>query len=671
MHRARLSRRIGLVVSLAIVVALAAALPVFHSLAQDATPAPVASPASSPVASPVASPTAQAAQEAQAFAAGSFRLLVVAAKRGAQIPEVNLAARAGNDWVVVVADVTDWSTKNATLKVRDFGIRVTGSADARGFAVKSSQTAAAVLGLEPRNPNAGVKINSGDTTRVLLAFQIDHDSANPALANAGQALPLASSLAAATALTALPPVARPAALAIAQVADTPDGATLTLANGGGTVRLAALDPPLPAECFGGQAAARLKKLAGNQVLLETAADGSVYAWAEQTDGSRKLLNHELLVTGFAALRPHPTGPYVAWLTDGEETARTTLAGLWGACTGAHGVARTQGPARSLLTVRSGGADEPYSPWGIRSWGPTLVTTPDGGAWAFFSAQTANGPDKGKARLYASHYDPSTGNWTPGTAMPGGDFQFGASAAVDARGLVHLVYSDQAKGDKGVFAVLMYTHEDGSGGWTPPVAVAPSPDAGHQIAPSLAIDKNGTLHVLWQDQRAFGAAARGNSTLNADVFASDLAPGGTWTPPVEVNPHFPTAVGTWPKVVADGNRLVAVWLVYTSATGPTSPARFDWATRPIDNPNGWSAAEPFVIGRGDLFARNLDLAADPNGGVVFAFARQINDVFLFVRRLPPDSTTWGGDTLITAGDRGTFRRSPSTSRAPSTSPTTSG
>ncbi|MEA2582259.1 MAG: hypothetical protein QOF33_344, partial [Thermomicrobiales bacterium] len=410
----------------------------------------------------------------------------------------------------------------------------------------------------------------------------------------------------------------------------------------------------PEECFGGQSASRLKKLAGDEVLIETTADGTAYVWAEQRGGSRLLLNYDLLTTGFAALQPNPPGVFAAWLTDGEATARTSLAGLWGACTSAHGVARTEGPERAVLNVRSGDTNRTYKLWGIRSWSPTLVATPDGGAWAFFSAQADEGPDKDKGRLYASQYDPSTGSWTPATPMSGGDFQFGASAVVDARGLVHLVYSDQATGAQGVFSVLMYTREDGSGGWTEPAEVAPSPNAGHQIAPSLAIDKNGTLHVLWQDQRAFSAEARRTSTLNADVFASDLPPGGEWTEPIAVNPHFPTAVGTWPQLAVDGDRLIAVWSVYTSATGPDTAARIDWAARPLDNPEGWSAPEALVVGRGEQFgARYVDLAADPNGGIVMAFTRQLNDAFLFVRRLPAESTEWGGDVLITAGDRGTY------------------
>jgi hypothetical protein len=651
MPRARLYRRIGAVVTPAILVTLLATLSVVPSFAQDASPVPEATPAASPIASPSA--TTVTAEPISVFASGAFRFAIVSAQRAAEVPDINLTARAEKDWIVLIADVTNWSTRAATLRVRDLAIQITGGTEPRGFASRSTQLAAEALGLEPTNVNGGVRIARGDTTRTVLVFQIDSDSANPALFLDNQALPLARSFAAGTSITSLPEVVEPAELQEAEVADAPDGATLALADGT-TVSLAALDTPQPAECFGGQSASRLKRLAGDSVLLETAPDGSTYVWAEQRGGTRLLLNYEMIADGFAALQAGTTGQFAAWLAGGDESARTSLAGLWGSCTAVHGMARTEGPERSVLNVRSGDTNSPYVVFGIQSWAPELVTTPDGGAWAFFSAQAEEGPEKDKGRLYASYYDPSTGSWTNATPMPGGDFQFGASAVVDARGLVHLVFSDRSKDEEGVFSVLMYTHEDGQGGWVEPVPVAPSDDAGHQLAPSLAIDSSGTLHVLWQDQRSFNDQDRRTSSIIADVFASDLPPGGEWTAPVAVNQHFPTSVGTWPNLVVDGDRLVAVWSVYTSISSASSADRIDWATRPLNDPDGWSASEPLVVSIGETFgARNVKLAADPNGGVLMAFTRQVNDAFLFVRRLPSGSTSWGGDVLVTAGDRGTF------------------
>ena len=230
---------------------------------------------------------------------------------------------------------------------------------------------------------------------------------------------------------------------------------------------------------------------------------------------------------------------------------------------------------------------------------------------------------------------------------------GASAVVDSAGIVHLVYSDQAK--PGAYAVLMYTHEDGSGGWTKPIAVAPDPAAGHQLNPSLAIDKNDALHVAWQDQRVFSDQARSADASNADVLMSDFEPGSTaWTKPFLVNTHYFDAASLLPHLVVDGDRLVLVWSVYAQSLGLSKAARIDWATRPLDKPLEWTLGQPLVAGRGDGFGgRLVDVAADPTGGVVMVFARQANDSFLFLRRLKPGAAEWSGDILITFGARGNY------------------
>jgi hypothetical protein len=649
MPRARLFRLIGLVASIAVVVALAGFLPALSSFAQEGAPEPVASPEASPVASPTAAPPA-----AIAFVSASYRITIVSAQRGDAIEPVNLRPREGKHWIVVIADVSNWSARGSRLMTRDFAIRLTGGEEPRGFAARTTETVANGLGLQPSDVNAGVEIGRNRTVRIALAFQIDSDGANPALVHNDQAVPLASALAANVPLTALPSMTAMPPLAVANVDDTTDGATLALADGGGEVRLAGLEPPRPEECFGGQATSRLKRVAGDEVLLETLADGSAYVWVEQSNGTRRLVNYDLLSTGFAAFQPDQPGAFVDWMSDGEETARTTLAGLWGACTGVHGVARTVGPERHAIAVRSGDTNRDYLIWGVQSWAPELVTMPDGGAWAFFSARSQGGPDEDKSRLYASYYDPSTGSWEPAMPMAGGDIQFAPSAAVDSRGLVHLVYSDRTTDEVGVFATLMYTREEGSGGWTDPEPVAPSEVAGHQIAASLIIDVDDTLHVIWQDQRLFSPEARRAAAENADIFASDRPRDGEWTEVVAVNDHLPTAAGSRPQVIVDGDRLVAVWTVYTSALGLTAAARVDWATRPLDDPDGWSEPQALVVGRGERFGgRGVDLAADPNGGAILAFTRQLNDTFLFVRRLKADATEWGGDVLITAGNRGTY------------------
>ena len=71
-----------------------------------------------------------------------------------------------------------------------------------------------------------------------------------------------------------------------------------------------------------------------------------------------------------------------------------------------------------------------------------------------------------------------------------------------------------------------------------MAVSIDPDAGHQLYPSLAIDKNDVLHVAWQDQRIFSAKARAANASNADILVADYKQGDpTWSKPFLVNTHF--------------------------------------------------------------------------------------------------------------------------------------
>ena len=180
------------------------------------------------------------------------------------------------------------------------------------------------------------------------------------------------------------------------------------------------------------------------------------------------------------------------------------------------------PSYDVIRLQHDGAALPYNVF--TEWLPLLVTTPDGGAWAFFSAQARTTDGLGSRRLYASRFDPAAGVWLPAAALPGGEIQFGPAAAVDKTGTVHLVFSDRAKAAPDAMARLVYTRTDGAGGWIAPVEVAPHADAGHQMMPALALDGDDRPHVIWRDQRNLPPEIRAIQAANADVFVSDLIDG---------------------------------------------------------------------------------------------------------------------------------------------------
>jgi hypothetical protein len=628
-------------------------MPVF---AQEGTPEAddsAASPAASPAGSPQASPVAAEPYVTSEFLSGEWRVAVVTARQANVFIEYELESRVDKNWVVVIADVTNWSRSDAVLDPRDFQMELPGTDEPRGFARRSSERAAAVLGLEPVSVQDGVAIGAGQTERLVLVFEVPLDVPNPALWIDGVSLSLEAAIAGGPDLTALPEITLPGETGRQRIESVVNGNTLALGANAVENILTFVDAPVGEECFAEQSEAHLRRIATERVFVER-DDEKVYIWTEEDNGTRRLLNYEQIAGGYAAASLDLSGRFAIWFADAEEAARNASGGLWESCTGPHGVARTAAPERSNIRMSdTEGGTTSYRVW--LEWSPELVTTPDGGAWAFFSALADEGPLQDQQRLYASRFDPSVGAWLDAVPMPAGEIQFGASAVVDSKGIVHVVYSAREFAGDEYLSTLLYTYEDGRGGWVEPVAVSLDLLAGHQIAPSLAIDANDGLYVAWQDQRAFNDAGRAASPLNADVFVSQKDSGGAWSTPVLINSHLPTAAALLPRIVVDGNRLVAVWSIYTSALGPENAARMEWSSRAIDaDPVDWAAPQIFANGRGDNFGgRFVDMAADPNGGVVVAYARRGIDTFLFTKRLGPDAMQWGSDTLIAFGDRGSF------------------
>jgi hypothetical protein len=320
------------------------------------------------------------------------------------------------------------------------------------------------------------------------------------------------------------------------------------------------------------------------------------------------------------------------------------------------------PSYDTLRVDGGSAALPYEVW--VAWTPLVLPLPDGSAWAFFSAQTVN-PDStvGTKKLYASRFDPTTATWRAATAFEGGQIQFGASSVVDSQGTVHLVYTDRADDQPTSFGRLVYVRSTPEGGWTDPVDVAPNENAGHQLSPELVLDKNGGLHVAWQDQRSVDQAARDAAASNADVFSSDLGADGAWTAPVQISVRpDATTNASRPQLGTDGDRLVAVMSIYTAESGLDTAARIEWSTRPIDGSSGWSQPQLLLQRNNDqIGGRLLDLTSIPGGGVTLVYGSRAETVnTLYAQRLQPGGSAWDPAVMLIQGDRGSF---PSATAAP--------
>lgn len=309
------------------------------------------------------------------------------------------------------------------------------------------------------------------------------------------------------------------------------------------------------------------------------------------------------------------------------------------------------PAYDVFRIDDGGVGRAYRVW--EEWVPQVVTTPDGGAWAFFTAQVRAEAGYGDRRLYAARFDPELMVWLPARSLGSSGSQFSASAVGDRQGAVHLVYSDRQAGSESWSQLVYQQFQDAS--WTDPAPVAPHPDAGHQMLASLAVDDADGLHVIWRDQRLVTPEARAALPTNADLMASDLVE-GEWTAPAQINVReAPDINPAWPHLAVDGDRLIVVWSIYRGSTAEEmkSAVRVEWSTRPLDLAGAWSTPQTLYIREGgDAGGRLIDLAADPRGGAVVVYGlynRSVNELFL--QRLDNGSTAWTEPVLISSGDYG--------------------
>src|SRR5919107_2244306 len=86
------------------------------------------------------------------------------------------------------------------------------------------------------------------------------------------------------------------------------------------------------------------------------------------------------------------------------------------------------PAYEVLRVDDNGIGRAYRVW--EEWVPQVVTTPDGGAWAFFTAQIRTEDGYANRHLYASRFDPESKVWQPARVLGSGATAYGATAATD-------------------------------------------------------------------------------------------------------------------------------------------------------------------------------------------------------------------------------------------------
>ena len=190
------SHRLSILALIALILSMTGSHLLAEVAAQDATPVPEAT--------PVGSPVATVGVVGDVFVSDLWRIGVVTAKQQNEFPEFGLDSRPDKDWIVVVADVTNWSREDERIDPRDFAIEISGPTEPRGFARRSTESTAESLGLQPESVEDGVSIDATETERIVLVFELPIDAVDSALYINGDALPLTPSLDSGPALDALP-----------------------------------------------------------------------------------------------------------------------------------------------------------------------------------------------------------------------------------------------------------------------------------------------------------------------------------------------------------------------------------------------------------------------------------------------------------------------------------
>jgi hypothetical protein len=227
-----------------------------------------------------------------------------------------------------------------------------------------------------------------------------------------------------------------------------------------------------------------------------------------------------------------------------------------------------------------------------------------------------------------------GEWTVGGALdanPAAFFQVRPSVAVAPSGEVFFVWQESRSGDSGdIYAAAL-----GSDLGTSRRA-ARVDDTGNtaidQAAPSLAIDSNGILHTVWQDERD------GSADL---FFASSQNAGRTWSANTAVSATVANQESSEPALLAapDGSLLLA-WR--STALGRSNI----FFSRYTDDE--WSTAAR-LNDASQVASRSLPrLTLDGDGGLLAAWEdRRSGDPEIYIAQLNSLGGEWGDERRISA------------------------
>ena len=189
---------------------------------------------------------------------------------------------------------------------------------------------------------------------------------------------------------------------------------------------------------------------------------------------------------------------------------------------------------------------------------------------------------------------------------------GVRIATDSQGGRHVVWHDDTEGHDNIY----YAARSPDGEWSQSVNLSHSEVYARQ--PSLAIDSEDTLHVVWHGTL--------ESSMKSDIFYTSKSKGGDWTQPVNLSQSEHPSDAAWLHVDAAGT----LHLVYNEETD--TDADVFYMFRPKDG--DWSARTN--ITDDESRSSELSLASDKKGGLYFAWSAEHEENWeIFYKRRDPD------------------------------------
>jgi hypothetical protein len=280
----------------------------------------------------------EAGEPGPVFASGQWRVALRSAVLNDELDDVGLQGEDGDEWLVLVADVTNWSDEDGEFDATEFSIQI--ESEDTPFEVDEDSTSAVSSELNlALEDSAQVAIDAGATERVALVYALPERSRGITLLREDDALPVDDALSNTLDPDDLPDPVAPPELENGELESSSDGRTVSVVLDGedDAEDFGLIGVELPAEGDCG-AEALLNDFAGAEVLVET--DASVdegtgddrYVWLVNDDGTRTLLNQQVIADGLATADSLPAeARFGAWLAESEQRAEDDELGLWGEC----------------------------------------------------------------------------------------------------------------------------------------------------------------------------------------------------------------------------------------------------------------------------------------------------------------------------------------------------